>query len=261
MEFEGGFKKLERRQPMWLVSFADLMSLLFAMFVMLLSFSSINSDSFNKNAGPIAEAFDSQAPKTRIVPPPPQVLPHMSIDLTRPQEEEEEDSEAEATRQPPPAAEIAAELRKVMAEELKGELVDVIERDNMVVIRFRDRAAFIPGERELSPTILPTLDNIVGVLGRTPGRIRIEGHTDNVPISTEMFRSNWDLSAARAASVVHHLLRSGIVTADRISAEGFADSRPLDGNDGAAGRARNRRVEISVEVPPRALPAPAPTAP
>lgn len=257
MDFETNFKKIERRQPMWLTSFADLMSLLFAMFVMLLSFSTIDSTSFKKNAGPIAEAFDSQAPKTKIVPPP-QVLPQMSIDLTRPREDMEEEPREEQAPQPTPVAEIAAELRRVMAEELKDALVDVLERDNMVVIRFRDRAAFAAGDRELSPAILPTLDNIVGVLGRTPGRIRIEGHTDNVPISTEMFRSNWDLSAARAASVVQYLLKSGRITPDRISAEGFADSRPLDRNDEAEGRAHNRRVEISIEVPPQSMPIPAP---
>lgn len=257
MEFDGGFKKLERRQPMWLVSFADLMSLLFAMFVMLLSFSSIDKSSFDKSAGKIANAFDSQAPKTSIVPPPPSALPHPGIDWAKPEEEEEEPQQPAAQQQPAPA-EVAAELRKVMAEELKNELVDVIERDNMVVIRFRDRAAFSAGDRELSPAILPTLNNIVGVLGRTPGRIRIEGHTDNVPISTELFRSNWDLSAARAASVVHYLVASGLITVDRISAEGFADSRPLEDNQTTEGRARNRRVEISIEVPPRTMSAPPP---
>lgn len=239
------YKKIERRQPMWLVSFADLMSLLFAMFVMLLSFSSVDSNSFNKNAGPIAEAFDSKAPTTRFVPAV-QVLPQMKMDLVP----EREDAEVEETQPPPPATQVAAELRRVMAQELATELVDVIERDRVVVIRFRDHAAFTAGQRELSPSILPTLNNIVGVLSRTAGRIRIEGHTDNVPISTELFRSNWDLSAARAASVVHQLLQAGIIAADRISAEGFADSRPLDDNATLAGRARNRRVEISIEVPP-----------
>lgn len=253
-DFDNGFKKNERRQPMWLTSFADLMSLLFAMFVMLLSFSDINSDSFHKNAGPIADAFDSQAPRTSIVPPP-QVLPQMKLDLLQRDREEEEEPEVEREEPPPPTRALAAELRKVVAVELRDQMVDVIERDNMVVIRFRDHAAFAAGQRELTSAILPTLDNIAGVLGHRAGRIRIEGHTDNVPINTEMFRSNWDLSAARAASVVHYLLQTGAISADRISAEGFADSRPLGDNVTAEDRARNRRVEISIEVPATVQPA------
>lgn len=254
MDFDNGFKKTERRQPMWLTSFADLMSLLFAMFVMLLSFSDINSDSFHKNAGPISQAFDSKAPTKSIVPPP-QVLPYMKLEINQSDDEEEvEDKESKAVQPEPPSKVVAEELRRVLLEELRRQLVDVIERDNMVVIRFRDHAAFAPGERELSSAILPTLDNIVTVLGRTPGRIRVEGHTDNVPISTELFRSNWDLSAARAASVVHYLLQTGRIAPDRLSAEGFADSRPLTGNDTMDDRARNRRVEISIEMPASAVP-------
>lgn len=249
----GNYKKQERRQPMWLVSFADLMSLLFAMFVMLLSFADFNKDKLEKSATPIAEAFDAPGPKTRIIPPP-SILPEMNLDLVPPKENpiEEESGVEEPAAAPAPSAaaqELATQLRETLARELKGEMVEVLEEDNAVVIRFRDRAAFAAGERELSPTILPALDNIVKVLSRTPGRIRVEGHTDNVPISTGMFRSNWDLSATRAATVVQYLLQSTTLAAGRVSAEGFADSRPLAGNDTPEDRARNRRVEILIELP------------
>lgn len=244
-----GFKKLQRRDPKWLTSFADLMSLLFAMFVMLLSFSEVDSTSFKKNAGPIAEAFDAKtkAPKKEpVVDPTPS--PPMRIDLRPPLPLEIPPSEPEDLDR-----EVVERLRVIMAEELKRQVVELVETDNLVIIRFRDRAAFSVGERELAPSILPTLDNIAQVLGRTAGRIRIEGHTDDVPIATDLFRSNWDLSAARATSVVHYLLSSGVIAPYRISAEGFADSRPLTGNDTPENRARNRRVEISIELQPKRI--------
>lgn len=238
----GGFKKLARREPRWLVSFADLMSLLFALFVLLLSFSEVDSTSFRKNAGPISDAFDAKrkpvTPESEIPPPPPIHAPP-PIQFPVP---------PEAEVWPAPEHEVARRLRVVMTEELKREMVELVELDNMVIIRFRDRAAFAPGERELSAAILPALDAIAEVLGKTPGRIRVEGHTDDIPIANQLFRSNWDLSAARAASVVHCLLESGRIAPHRISAEGFGDSRPLAANDTPDHRARNRRVEISIEL-------------
>lgn len=252
----GNFKKLARRDPRWLLSYADLMSLLFAMFVMLLSFSHVDRDAFQKNTGPIARAFTDTPPdaKSRTSTNPATGGSRALLDFIHPipqQEEPEERPEDRADLEKlHQVKELAEKLHTIMANELKREQVDLIQSDSMVIIRFRDRAAFSLGDRELSPNILPTLDGIAAVLARTPGRIRIEGHTDDVPIATSLFRSNWDLSAARAASVVHYLLRASEIDPKRISAEGFADSRPLKLNDSAEGRAANRRVEIVIELQP-----------
>ena len=99
---------------------------------------------------------------------------------------------------------------------------------------------------ELSSTILPALVKLAKVLAVNKGQILVAGHTDNAPISTARIRSNWDLSTQRAVSVVHYLLEVSIINPARITAQGFADSRPLDPNDTPEHRARNRRVEISV---------------
>ncbi len=246
-----GFKKIERRAPKWLISFADLMSLLFALFVLLLSFSEVDSTSFKKNAGPISEAFDAKvkSPKKEPVEDPRPDVP-MRIDIRPPLPLEIPPPLPEQPREELDR-EVAERLRVVLEEELKRQMIELVETDDMVIIRFKDRAAFAVADRELSPDILLTLDEIAEVLGRTSGRIRVEGHTDDVPINTDLFRSNWDLSAARAASVVQYLLRSGAIAPWRISAEGFADSRPLAGNDTPENRARNRRVEISIELQPK----------
>lgn len=242
--------KLQRRQPAWLVSFADLMTLLFAFFVLLLSFSEVNSDSFKKNAGPIAEAF--QAKRSKTTDPitenaPAKTESPLIIDMVRPTPkldrpiDPDEDNTVE---------DMTEHLRFVMAAEIKDDMVEIIVKGNLVTIRFKDRAAFTAGDRELKPAILPALSSIAHVLGKTPGRIRVEGHTDPIPISTSLYRSNWDLSAARAASVVHHLLSYGEIEPSRISAQGFADSRPLVPNDTPDGRAVNRRVEILIDLRP-----------
>lgn len=250
MEMDGGFKKLTRREPRWLTSFADLMSLLFAMFVMLLSFSEVKSDSFKKNAGPISQAFTDVPAQRKAKTPTEQTTGggKSILDFIRPIEQPEEPEDEERAEKIRQVKDLMEKLRSIMADELQRNEVDLVESDSMVTIRFRDRAAFATGDRELAPGILAVLDNIAVVLAKTPGRIRIEGHTDDIPIATSLFRSNWDLSAARAASVVHRLLRSGAIEASRISAEGFADSRPLKANDTPDGRAVNRRVEISIEM-------------
>lgn len=243
-------KKLERRPPAWLTSFADLMTLLFAFFVLLLSFSEVDSDNFKKNAGPISEAF--QAKRSKTTDPisesaPARTESPLIIDLTRPTPkldrpiDPDEDTSAE---------DLTEHLRFVMAVEIKDDMVEIIVKDNLVTIRFKERAAFTAGDRELKPAILPSLDSIARVLSKTPGRIRVEGHTDPIPISTNLYRSNWDLSASRAASVVHRLLDSGLIEPSRISAQGFADSRPLVPNNTQEGRAINRRVEVLIDLKP-----------
>lgn len=220
-----------------MVTFADLMALLFAFMVMMLSFSEVDSDSFRRNAGPMRTAFNKPA---GMLPQPGSkgvsIMPPVEIGplATRP-----EDSWKD---------EFLDTLRDAMSEEIARKMIVIVERDNAVVIRFPDTTAFPSGSDTLRPRALPALDRIAVVLATTEGRILVAGHTDNVPISTAKFRSNWDLSTARAVLVVHRLLANGQVDAARVTAQGFADSRPLAANDSAQNRAANRRVEIAIEV-------------
>jgi len=95
---------------------------------------------------------------------------------------------------------------------------------------------------------LPLLDRVGGAVAQTDGTVSIEGHTDNVPIAfSERFQSNWDLSAARSAAVADYLLGNTELQQGRVTVSGFADTKPLDTNDTAEGRARNRRIEIIVD--------------
>ena len=230
------FKKLVRREPRWLASFADLMALLVAFFVMLLSFSEVDSDNFKRNAGPISEAFFQNKPinlsssKSSLVMNLNGVLGGRSEDSNLLHEQ------------------VRLRLMVVLSEEISRTAIKVLELEDRVVSRFNDKSAFASSSRELTPSILPSLEKIAEVLANTKGAIRVEGHTDDILISTPVFRSNWDLSVARAASVVHHLLDQKRIDASRISAMGLADSQPLVPNSSAQNQAINRRVEISLDT-------------
>lgn len=223
--------------PRWMVTFADLMALLFALFVLLLSFSEIDSDKFKKNAGPMRSAFRG----VTILPPSERPLPPVERKIPSPADEFDRVTEWKD--------DLIYHLRTSMAREIARQEITVIEKEREIVIRFPDTTTFPSGGSELMESVLPTLDKVAQVLASTTGLIVVSGHTDDVPIATATFRSNWDLSTSRAVSVVHHLLAGGRIEPRHITAQGFADSRPLVANTSPGNRAVNRRVEIAIEIP------------
>ncbi len=118
-------------------------------------------------------------------------------------------------------------------------------RDGLV-ISLREAGFFDSGSAAPKPETLPTLRQIAASLGRTPYDLRIEGHTDNIPIHTAEFDSNWELSSARATRIARLILDLKTISPERISAAGYAEFHPVAGNDTAAGRAENRRVDLVV---------------
>jgi chemotaxis protein MotB len=140
------------------------------------------------------------------------------------------------------------QFRRTLERELASFCIVLIDQGNRIIIRFPDATAFVAGGAEFASGVEPTLKRIASILRATKGQILVSGHTDNSPISTARFRSNWDLSSARAVSVVHFLITRAAVSPSRITAQGFADSRPLVKNDTPENQSRNRRVEISIEI-------------
>lgn len=126
---------------------------------------------------------------------------------------------------------------------LNVEGVSVAEDDRGITLRIDNRLLFDSGEARLTDGGRGVLAELVGQLEAFDGRISIEGHTDNVPISTARFPSNWELSTRRATAVLRQLIDTGIA-GERLRAIGYADTRPLESNETAAGRAANRRVEL-----------------
>ena len=274
-------KKLKKRKESsqgWLMTFTDMLMLLVVMFVLFLSFSEVESDSFKQNAGAISEAFNQ--------PPPTSILDGASsiIDLADTNVEfetrgkksgykeenkitenkitentitENNDINSNKTKETSPDTQnrekpnrLESVILKTMDKEIKKGKMQLIKKDNVVILRFPEKVTFNTGSSDLNQDIAVVLDRLTNIVNRVGGidKIVVAGHTDSVPISNEKFRSNWDLSAARAVSVVHRLLENKSVDKRMVLAVGSADTDPVFPNDTASNRAANRRVEIKMEL-------------
>lgn len=257
--------------PAWVVTFADLMSLLMCFFVLLLSFSEIDAAKFKQIAGELSKAFgvqrDVQATDIpmgtspifdKFSPGIPEPTPVESVRQDTSQQEPQLDT-LRVDRESAIARQVEQTTREqievsldALAAVLQQELTEgrlQLEHDRKhVIIRVEEKGSFPSGSADMTLGFEDVLLRIADVLAELPGEITIEGHTDNVPISTPRFRSNWDLSAARASSVANALLASEAVGPERIRVQGYADTRPRASNDWPDTRTLNRRVEIILDL-------------
>jgi chemotaxis protein MotB len=140
----------------------------------------------------------------------------------------------------------ARALAFALKKEISTGKVDIETRGRRIIIRVREQGSFPSGSADLSQQFVPVMANVKNVLKDVPGKVSVEGHTDSVPIATARFRSNWDLSSARALSVAHELFKGEVVDHNRFIVTGYADTKPLYANDNEENRAKNRRVEIVI---------------
>ena len=140
-------------------------------------------------------------------------------------------------------------LRRLLKTEIKEGQIDVESTSRTILIRIREKGSFASGSALLNSSFVGVIDKIANALTQIEGRIAVEGHTDNVPINTFAYPSNWDLSASRSVAVVRRMLDIAPLKPTRVTASGFADTRPQALNSTFEGRARNRRVEIVVKQP------------
>lgn len=138
----------------------------------------------------------------------------------------------------------AQDLREALKDEIGEGLVTVEREESKIIIRIQEKGSFSSGSADFNVGFLDVIDRISDAVVRASGRVIVAGHTDNVPIYTAKFRSNWELSSARAVTVVHALLMNPGVSQDRVLVEGHADSHPLVPNDSKENQAKNRRVEL-----------------
>jgi len=225
----------EEGAPAWVVTFGDLMSLLLCFFVLLLSFSEMDRNKYRVVSGSVRNAFGIQRKKPVFE------SPRGSKMIAR-----EFDQAIVLTKIEEVIKSIINELDDEF-EEFKG-FVEVESTENQVTIRMMGEATFDTGKADLRSNFIPLLQNIGAVLAKTRGEIIVAGHTDNVPLVGGPFGSNLGLSMARAGAVAEFLLRSSAIDPQRLSTMGFGEYRPLASNDTAAGRQKNRRVEIVVTM-------------
>lgn len=255
--------------PAWVVTFADLMSLLMCFFVLLLSFSEIDAMKFKQIAGELSKAFGVQrdVPALEIpqgtspifdkfspAPPEPTLVNEIRQTTTDQQPELQtlksptEDALAAAANEALEAS--SSRIREVLEAAIDDGRITV-EKDqdrHRIVIRVEEKGSFPSGSAELTWEFESLLLEMAKVLADMPGELTVEGHTDNIPIRTSRFYSNWDLSAARSAAVANALLATRDVEATRLAVKGLADTEPRVDNSSSENRAKNRRVEIIIDM-------------
>jgi chemotaxis protein MotB len=150
----------------------------------------------------------------------------------------------------------AEDLITKLEEQIREGLIEIETTEETIIVRIREKGSFPSGSSELERTFLPVLRRIRDEIAATPGLITVAGHTDNVPINTYRFRSNWELAAGRAASVLHFLIADQKIQSTNVELKGLAETEPLVANTTAANRAKNRRVEILLQPGKRKIPPP-----
>ena len=256
----------------WAIPYGDLITLLLAFFVVMYAISSINEGKFRVLSDSLQAAFRG-APRTiepvqvgqrsrgagadiavsvvqqaAISGQPSQILEAITID----------DKLASARRKypdvmgpdgkvivPPALGRVADEVEKALAPLVDANMIAVRRHSSWVEVEIRTDILFASGVSTLSDAALPPLNILAETLAKYPNPVRVEGHTDNRPINTKTFPSNWELSAARAASVVHLFAKGGVDPA-RLTVIGLGEFRPAQGNDTVEGRNANRRVLIVI---------------
>lgn len=253
----------------WLVSYADFVTLLFAFFVVMYAVSSVNEGKYRVLSETLNAVF-TVAPRSEEpiqvgeVPRDVLALPDGPLAPEQPdvvigslsggtaaaasasgQAEAGDGGQGERFAMDGEATRIADELAISLQNYIENDLLRINRVGDRIEIEMKERLLFESGAARLSSAALRALREMVKTLARIPSHLQIEGHTDNVPIATAAFPSNWELSAARAASVVHYLSRSGIEPW-RMAAVGLGEHRPITENSDEKGRAANRRVTIVV---------------
>jgi chemotaxis protein MotB len=254
----------------WLVSYADFVTLLFAFFVVMYAVSSVNEGKYRVLSETLTDAFREPAkhsepvpvgePQRTLVPLEGAMAPATGIPTAEPATSVAEVSAPASdpgTAADGPKTEDLGKLSRVLEESLKlfvdERLVDISQVGDTIEIQMKSQMLFDSGSARLAASAFGVLESVGAILAPVANGVRVEGHTDNVPISTLQFPSNWELSAARAASVVHFLMRLGIAPS-RLAAIGYGEHRPVADNARDEGRQRNRRVTIvvlgaSAEIP------------
>ncbi|GAB3049244.1 flagellar motor protein MotD [Stenotrophomonas tumulicola] len=257
----------------WAIPYADLMTLLLAFFVVMYAISTVNEGKYRVVASALSTAFGS-APRTinpvqvgsnqvkggawdapsvihagsRIGPSAPApandptLLPSMASQMRSPISFRDQAQLREAERQ---LDAIAERLTAALSPLIERGMITVRRTELWIEVEINSDILFPTGSSGLDIHARDTLSRLAEVLREVPNSVRVEGHTDNIPIATAQFPSNWELSAARAASVVHLFADQGLQPA-RLAMVGYGEFRPREDNDSAGGRNRNRRVMVII---------------
>lgn len=235
----------------WLVSYADFITLLFAFFVVMYAISQVNEGKYKVLSDALLQAFQSTPgptqPQRMVVAEnrPQAVLPKQQSVLPN---KKNEMQAVQVRKETEKMKGIAKDIMKVMERLVKSGQVKVTQSARGIAIEINASVLFASGQAALEGESLKVLKAVAEVLAEVDNNIQVEGYSDNAPINSPMYPSNWELSSARASGVARLFVENGIA-ADRVVVLGYGENRPVDTNDTAEGRARNRRVTVMILSP------------
>lgn len=235
-------------QDRWMVSFADFITLLFAFFVVMYSISSVNKGKYETFSESLDQALFHNEKVQKVAEPiqvgtiPTRIQPIELPNLVTVTEEEHQLSE-EIMEEKRRLNDVSDEFQRALQPFVESQLVGINKHDFWVELEMNSELLFASGKAELSSKAIPVLEKVAEVVRNVPNVINIEGYTDDVPISTGIYPSNWDLSSARATSVVKELIKNNIPPI-RLSAVGYGEFHPIADNTSEEGRFKNRRVVL-----------------
>lgn len=238
---------VESGAPKWMVTFSDLFMLVLVFFILLFSMSQIDLVKFKA----VAESFK----QVNILDYNPSAVPFehptdfsVNTESTNNQEDIAENQE-ETQENEDSLEELLVEVQTFLAENDLEDVVVANRTERGIVLVLEEKVLYETAEARILPIAHPFLDKVGTLLTKIPNLVKVEGHTDNRPISTEKFPSNWELSAARASSVIRYLVDSHDLDPERFIAVGYGDTRPIVDNTSDANYQKNRRVEIVISDP------------
>lgn len=228
----------------WLISYADFVTLLFAFFVVMYAISSVNEEKYKTFSDSLNIALTDQPSPSQ-----PGIMMNQQEQMLKALVDRRTARLGEQQRKIQDRMKnLASGLSRVMSPLIDQRLVSINLTKRGVVLDIKASSLFKTGDAVLQPGYLEMLREVSRVLGREELPVEIEGHTDDIPIMTALFPSNWELSSARASSVARMLIDNG-VAAERLSVVGLASNRPLVPNNSPENRSRNRRVSIMIMSP------------
>ena len=219
--------------PDWLATYGDMMTLLLVFFVLLFAMSSVDSEKYKAVVQSLSGSLGVLDSGTTVSLEP--LINNYPSDSPT-------DSPSEAEE----LLEMQEEIQKILEESKLAGQVKLEINERGLLIRFLENVLFDSGKDSLTPQANEIIDKVSEILKETPRKILVEGHTDNIPISTFKFPSNWELSTTRAVNVVKYMIDHNGIAAVRLSAAGYADQHPISENSTIEGRKNNRRVDMVI---------------
>ena len=205
----------------YLITYADLLTLLLGLFILLYTASNLDVQKYEKMVNAIGNVFGGPTQTIKVIP----------------------DSEVPIVA---PLGNLKSEINSLIEQNNYTSSIKLEENSRGVTIHILEDIVFPSGSSELKKSSKIVLSQLSAIIKKLPNDIRIEGHTDNVPISTSQFPSNWHLSVSRALSTAYYLMTEEDLDPEKLSIVGYSEYKPLEPNDSNSGRANNRRVDIII---------------